>query len=168
MSLLNLADPFLFGKKFLNPVFGSIFKDWLWNANLRHHLTPFGYNLGLNVFLERDQSNLFTTLNYYANKDNNFFGIDVAMLRYPVKLEGIPLQASMRTSLWVQPESQSFYRSKKSFGYLASIKAYYALTKNFETFFELMNKHDGWVPGEVSLSRETAFRLGLAYHIRQH
>ncbi|MEK7811227.1 MAG: hypothetical protein AAB278_05360 [Pseudomonadota bacterium] len=42
LSYLNLVDPFLFGKRGFTTPSGN----WMWNANLRHELTPFGYYSG--------------------------------------------------------------------------------------------------------------------------
>jgi len=166
LSLLNFIDPFLFGVKSLDDYFGTPNNDWRWNATIRHHITPFGNNIGVNVFMKKETTNLFWTLNYYSNKNNRFMGLDASALRYPFQIKNLSLQSSLRASVWLQPKDQSFYANEKSLGYLISVKSYYSITKNFELFLELMNKQSGWVPSEVSLDSETAGRLGFAYHIR--
>ncbi|MDH5377490.1 MAG: hypothetical protein OEX00_04110, partial [Gammaproteobacteria bacterium] len=49
LSLLNLVNPFLINRVHFSAQFEG--RQVLWNASLRHHITPFGYNLGVNVFL---------------------------------------------------------------------------------------------------------------------
>lgn len=163
LSFLNLLNPFLFAKTKFRLDNNS---PWWWNASLRHHLTPFGYNIGVNLFAKDNRLKLFTTLNYFANKKKQFLGLDATLLRVPAHLVNLPIQATLRAALWQQPDNQQFYDSHGKLGGLISATAYHKLGTNGEIYVQLSGKSQGWVPGEVKLGKEIAVKIGIGHYIK--
>jgi len=159
LSLLNLFDPFLLGIRRFS--LNGEKQRWHWNASLRHHLTPFGYNIGINVFYMKDGVNLFTTFNYFAVKNRHYFGLDGTLLNLPISHSRS--HASLRAAVWQQPENLLFYDEEGRLGGLLSATANHKVSDNWELFAQLSAKSQGWVPGEVALNREASVKLGLSY-----
>ncbi len=160
LSLLNLVDPFLFGKK----QFSTQSEQWLWNATLRHHLTPFGYDISTNLFLKnRNDLNIFTSVHFYSNDIGTYPGIDATLLRYPTNVLGKTAYVTPRVAVWLQPEKLLFRDTTSKLGGLVSARLDRPLTygKNWQAYAELEGKTRGWVAGNEYLRGDFSVRLGL-------
>lgn len=160
LSLLNLVDPFIFGKK----QFTSKNEQWLWNATLRHELTPFGYDIATNVFLhERDGHDIFGAVHLYSNATGTYPGIDVTLPRYPINALGKAAHVTPRVSAWLQPEHLLFRDANAKLGGLASIRLDMPLEygSGWQAYGELESKTRGWVAGNEYLTSNLSVRFGL-------
>jgi hypothetical protein len=156
LSLLNLIDPFLFHYSRFTA------GDWQWNLNLRHHLTPFGYNLGSNLFLKKNTFNLLVTANMYVNNESMRPGFDVSVYRFPMTIFDYTLHASLRFIAWLQPQALLFADNKWKPGALTSLQLNFPTRwKSVEGFFAAEYKTDGWVAGNTYLDRAFGIRSGF-------
>ncbi len=164
LSFLNLVDPFYFKVREFKTSDGSA----RWNANLRHHLTPFGYSVEGNLFWRNDQENLklLGRAKAYVNARGVLPGIDVELLRYPVTLYGERIFVSPRVALWLQPENQRFRDEESKVGGLVAARLSVPVSSQWEVFGEVAAKSEGWVPGDEYLDDTVAFRAGLTFHSR--
>lgn len=158
LSLLNLIDPFLFGQQ----QFATPSGDWHWNANLRHMLTPFGYDIATNVFLKsRDDLAIFGAVHSYHNDQTTSLGIDVTLPRYATQVFDKPVHITPRVFAWTQPENLMFRDAAAKLGGLASMRVDVPIENGWEIYGELETKSKGWVAGNEYLGNSTALRMGL-------
>jgi hypothetical protein len=158
LSLLNLIDPFLFGQQQFSLPSG----DWRWNANLRHMLTPFGYDIAANVFLKsRDNLYIFGAVHTYHNDQTTALGLDVTLPRYPASLFGQPVHVTPRVFAWMQPENLMFHDPAAKLGGLASVRVDVPVGDGWEVYGEMVGKSKGWVAGNEYLGNSTALRMGF-------
>jgi len=158
LSLLNLVDPFLFGKR----QFATDSGKWSWNATLRHELTPFGYDIATNVFLkERDGLDIFSAVHFYSNDTGTYPGIDITLPRYPTNLFDKPVHVTPRVSVWSQPEHLLFRDPSTKLGGLMSIRLDVPMRDGWEMYGEVEGKTRGWVAGNEYLGASAALRFGL-------
>ena len=157
LSLINLIDPFLFNYD------GFELGNWTWNANMRHHLTPFGYNIGLNLFLQNGDFKLLVTGNNYSNHEKTFPGLDIRLYRYPSRLLSRQLYSSIRLNTWLQPQDLLFADTQWSPGGLVSLKLEFPTGwNNIELFFEAGKKTRGWVAGNEFLNSTYNIKTGFS------
>ena len=158
LSLLNFVNPMLLGRT----QYSISNSDWKWNASLRHQLTPFGYNLGANLFLKNDQYRIFGTTHLYVNNNRALPGIDVELLRKHVTFFDKTLFLSPRLALWMQPEDLLFHQSRWQPGGLAALHLDIPVSKNgLELYAEVSLKTDGWVAGYDYLTNDFEFKFGI-------
>lgn len=162
LSLVNLVDPFLFGRDHFIARSRKLGGAVRWNANLRHHLTPFGYNLGLNVFLRRAQHNLLATLHTFFNDETWAPGLDLQVLRYPAGVRYSPWNVTTRVAVWRQPAELVFRTEDFDTGGLAAITVEHGKT-TLRPYMQVEYKSDGWVAGNEYLGENWAMRLGVTW-----
>ena len=155
LSLLNLVDPFLFGK---NRFHGRKFD---WNLTLRHHLTPFGYALTTNWFLMTYRLRMLVKCHAYVSRDRTWPGMEVELIRRPMSWLGKPCQVSLRTGIWMQPETLAFREHSAEPGGMAALTVYMPLSKHMEAFVEVQGKTKGWVAGTVYLDENVGSVVGF-------
>lgn len=161
LSLLNLVNPILFRKvqfKGTNPFSGDFFK---WNMTLRHHLTPFGYNIAANIFHKKKSVNTLVKLNIYRNKYRTYPGMEFELLRYPGKLLKKDVNISFLSGIFLQPEDQMFRTKSSEPGGILSLKISSPITDHLELYLNLEGKTNGWVPGNVYLEENFSTVLGV-------
>ncbi|MDH4275887.1 MAG: hypothetical protein OEW08_12700 [Gammaproteobacteria bacterium] len=157
LSFINLVDPAFWGKK-------EFRDDTLrWNFSLRHHLAPFGYNLGMNVFAKYNQQKVFATVNWYSNKHGGMPGVDMEILRLPVNIFEQTSHVSARASAWYQPQGLLFDQTRWRPGGLLSFRLDVPLTTHLELTGEVYAKTTGWVPGLETLERDYGARVGIQW-----
>jgi|GEM_PF-6177385 len=162
LSLINLIDPFLFGKRGFTTPAGN----WMWNANLRHELTPFGYTLASNVFLKnRDGLNIFGTVHLYNNETSTYPGIDVSLTRYPITVFEQPVHITPRLAVWMQPESLMFRDTSAKLGGLVSARIDVPVGKEWSVYGEVESKSMGWVAANEYLGSSLNVRIGLSLSV---
>ncbi len=158
LSLLNLVDPFLFGKR----QFVTDSGDWFWNATLRHELAPFGYDIATNVFLkERDGLGIFSAVHFYNNDTGTHPGIEVTLPRYPASLFNQAVHITPRVFAWAQPENLLFREPSTKLGGLMSVRLDMPIAGGWEMYGELEGKTHGWVAGNEYLDGNVAVRFGV-------
>lgn len=162
LSLVNLADPFLFGRKHFaarHPASGTTV---LWNANLRHHLTPFGYNLGANVFLRSGGINVLATVQGYANDAGWGPGLDVTVQRHTFDKLLPQWRMTTRVAAWQQPAALAYRTGEFDTGALAAVTlehGHHAL----RPFVQVEYKSEGWIAGNEYLGENWALRMGVTW-----
>lgn len=162
LSLLNLLDPFLVGKRAYQA------GHWQWNANLRHHLTPFGFNLGANLFLQRNQLNLLATTNSFTNRETTLPGLDLRLVRYPLTLLTKPVLLDARLAGWYQPRNLLYRDSHWRPGGLASLRVTLPDDDSpAEVYVESSAKSHGWVAGHDYLDANYSIQLGMSWVLRR-
>ncbi len=162
LSLLNLADPWLvlpapwlkLGSVGGDPLFGT--------ANLRHHLTAFGYELAANLFLRAGEHRLFAALHAYVNQQQVLPGLELELLRHRL---GEGLELSGRTMLWLQPRDQLFAEARLMPGALLAARLDARISGPLYGFGQLEGKTEGWVAGNVFLDANLSARLGFSVRL---
>lgn len=161
LSLLNLVDPFLFGQtQFVarDPWAGEPMR---WNANLRHHLTPFGYNLGINLFLHRSDLQLLAILQTFVNNEAWGPGIDLQLQRRAFAASLPDWRLATRLALWSQPAELTYRAGDFTAGGLAALTLEYGQGA-LRPFLQAEYKSEGWVAGNEYLGENLALRAGLS------
>ncbi|MEQ1534184.1 MAG: hypothetical protein ABL906_11560 [Sideroxydans sp.] len=158
LSLLNLMDPFLFGLNQFETPSGKGY----WNANLRHELTPFGYDIAANVFLKSSEgAAIFGALHTYRNDKATSLGVDVTLPRYATRWFDKPVHITPRVFAWMQPDNLMFRDTSTKLGGLASVRVDVPIEEGWEIYGELESKSKGWAAGNEYLDSKLAVRLGL-------
>lgn len=165
LSLVNLADPFLFGRDHFIARNPRTKATVLWNANLRHHLTPFGYNLAINVFLRQSNRKLMATLHSFVNDETWAPGFDVHLLHHPWGGGYPPWAMTTQLAVWRQPAELAFRTTDLDTGGLAAVTIEHG-RRALRPFLQLEYKTDGWVAGNEYLGENWAVRLGLTWWTR--
>lgn len=161
LSLLNLVSPYLFGfSRFTapSPLNGRPFH---WNVSLMHHLTSYGHELSLDLFLAQEDWRWFFAYRHGLNQRGHFPGIEIELWRRPFELQGQPLHVSGTAMLWVQPRGQSYLTSDAIVGGLLRGRLDVPMSRHLGVYFEAEGKTEGWVPGVVDLGPAVAFRSGV-------
>lgn len=165
LSLLNALDPALLG---IIRFPGGRLADgraWSVNANIRHELTSFGYDISLQAFWRLAPVGVFARVHGYANHDRFFPGLDVELLQLPVAVAGVPLSLSARGAVWLQPHEQRFFAKDAQAGGLAGARL--ALARSWiAPYLELEAKTAGWVPANPALDASVTIRLGASLGFR--
>jgi len=145
LSLLNLVNPFLFQKRRFS---GNAYQ---WNATLRHHLTPHGYNISANLFYKKNQVNVLLKLHTYSNKYKTWPGLEIELLGYPKKIRNRIILFSLRSGIWLQPENQTFKTRDSEAGGFGSFKIATPVSDHVDVYIAVEGKTNGWVAGNVYL-----------------
>ncbi|MDH5258339.1 MAG: hypothetical protein OEX07_10025, partial [Gammaproteobacteria bacterium] len=133
----------------------------LWNANIKHYLTPFGYTINLHGYIKTAQQNYLITLNNHFNKSHYFPGIGADIINLPFKFGDTRFTSTIKARLWQQPEQFSFTSASSSIGGSLSTQVEYQWTQKFGTYFQFSYKTPGWLEGNAYLNSNTAIILGL-------
>lgn len=155
---LNVVNPFMvrFREFKLNSSLG-------FNIAMRHHLTSFGDDSQLDLFINRNQKKSVITLHKYSNHDRATYpGLEIANYGSvsPFNMKN-KLTGNVRAMAWIQPKNQAFFTNKGSVGGLVSFRAAYDTNRWFEPYIELEAKTAGWVAGVPYLKGKTSARFGF-------
>ncbi len=162
LSFINLIDPFLFGKRGFTTSSGN----WLWNGNLRHELTPFGYTLASNVFLKNQNDlNIFGTVHLYKNDTGTYPGLDISLPHYPITVFDKPAHITPRLAAWMQPENLMFRDTAAKFGGLISARLDVPVGTEWSVYGEVESKSIGWVAANEYLGSNLSVRMGLSLSV---
>lgn len=162
LSFLNLLDSNLIGFARFNATNPFTKAPFEWNATVRHHLTSFGFTVDLNLFLRQTPWNILFIAHNYLNDSRYFPGVDLELLRYPVKILNRDFLVSPRTALWLQPKDQRFFTDAASLGGLARLKLEWMLAGALLPYVELEAKSEGWVAGNAYLDPSFSAKVGIA------
>lgn len=162
LSYINLVNPFLFRVHRFNSVNPINQQPFQWNMTLRHHLTSFGYSVDANLFYLQKDINALAVLHNYFNYDHYFPGLELTLVRFPIKFNQKRVPLSIRSSIWLQPEEQKFQTEQSELGGIATLKLHYPSFKAWESFIEVEAKTPGWVAGNVYLEDNISVRLGVS------
>lgn len=163
LSLLNLVDPFLFGRnQFMGHRPGS--GNYKWNATLRHHLTPFGYDVSANLFLLGSTSQRLVTVHSYRNQNDSWFGLEWQQFRDAPSGLAPTWRLDWRIALWQQPRSLSFAADEGKWGGAVTLRGFKA-TGNWAPYAQLEAKTEGWLAGNVYLEPNYSVQLGFVLRL---
>jgi hypothetical protein len=161
LSLVNLIDPFLFGRdhfEAVNPIDGRTLR---WNANARHYLAPFGYALAANLYLNGGDEGFLATAWAYVNDVHVLPGLELRWVEQPLTVAGRPLRLSARAALWSQPQDQLFRAREAHSGGLLGARVAFPVGRRWTLYAEAEAKSEGWVPGNASLDADSTLRAGV-------
>ncbi len=161
LSYLNFFDPFLFGKRgflYNNNIINS---PVLWNANLKHYLTPFGYSIDAHLYLQTSNRKVFFTLHNYNNKEHYFPGVSLELISLPQHFGQLFTENTFGISVWNQPKDFSFTSTEAQWGGRMSVYSEQHWNSKFHTFIELSIKSKGWYAGELYLNENENFMFGV-------
>ena len=147
-SLLNFVDLNLFGIDEL----GSKLK---YNFSLRHHMTSFGYMLGANVFFKNEKLSGLISPKFYRNRDHSYPGAELELRNN---------WAWIKLAAWQQPANQLYADDQKMIGGLIELQVS-PLLNNFQPYFKMSMKSEGWVAGNLYLDKNTSFWLGISWRV---
>lgn len=135
------------------------------SLNLKHYLTPFGNSINANVLYKSEKINLFTSILKYSNYNNDFFGLDMQLINYPVDVFDKNVLLNGRASIWEQPENLEFRSSKGKLGGLLGLELKYPVNNKLSLDFGLEGKTKGWVASNVYLEENIITSLGFSFFI---
>jgi hypothetical protein len=165
LSLLNFTSPQFWGHDWMP---GSL--PWggpglLWNASLIHHLTPFGFSVGGEVFLRQGKWSWILGAQGLVNAGMALPGLSAGLFRYPLAVGRRTLFLTGEVSAWLQPEDLLFRadESRPGGALLAGVSV--PLLGGLEAWVEADAKTDGWVPGNVHLDEAVQGRGGLQWSL---
>lgn len=147
LSFLNFVDPHLIG-------FNSFGNSIKWNATLRHHMTPFGYMVGANLFVKKEDTGLLISPKIFKNRNKTFLGVNTQYRKNWITLTG---------AVWQQPKNQSFYTTEGKLGGQIGIAIDYQVN-NFTPYVIFNLKSEGWVEGNPYLSSKFTSRIGIKWN----
>ncbi len=159
LNALNLVSPAIFGVQHI-----KLKQNIYSNYSLRHFLTPFGNNISLDIFLKSSKANLFFSIHTFSNKEKTFGGFETYWLNVPIKSNS--LLVSLRSFIWYQPSTLSFYDKSGKLGGMVNIELSYNKAKFFIPYVELEYKTKGWLAGNVYLNDNFNINSGLKFKIR--
>lgn len=156
MQYLNFISPSMVGVHRI-----KLSEQTVFNFAVRHILNSFGYDLGLDLFLETRGSQWLVGLHGYRNKEKLWPGIEVEnpAIKLRAGSKQIPIQA--RGMLWLQPKEQLFTSTKAEPGGLLQLRAFYPTGKSLKLYAEAEAKTNGWVAANPYLDPNVTVRMGL-------
>jgi hypothetical protein len=165
LSLLNFASPQYWGHDWMP---GSL--PWggpglLWNAALIHHLTPFGFSLGSEVFLRQGKWCWILGVQGLVNAGTALPGLSAELFRYPLAVGRRTLFLTGGASAWLQPEDLLFRTDEVKPGGAVVAGIAVPVLGGLEAWMEGDAKTDGWVPGNVYLDAAAQARAGLQWRL---
>ncbi|GAA3657521.1 hypothetical protein [Flavivirga jejuensis] len=162
LSLLNIANPIVFGKSNF-----KINEKLKINAGLGYTLAPFGGFIDENFwFIFKDRIRIHSYLRQFHNKDNWFLGGGINLLNYSFHQDKLLLNCGM--NFWSQPKNLSFIEEKGDFGYGGNLNLGYKVynTKNNKQSIYLNTglsyKEVGFIPEYASLDENTKLNFGFS------
>lgn len=167
LSFLNFVDPFLLNKHFFAYKYSNSASDEhmpiLWNANIKHYLTPFGYTINLHAFIKMPKHSFLFTLNNHFNKNHHFSGVGADVINLPLRLGTLKLASTIKMRLWQQPRQFSFTTASADTGASLSTRVEYKLTRKLGTYLDISHKTSGWLEGNVYLNSSSSILMGLRF-----
>ncbi|MGZ3651716.1 MAG: hypothetical protein ACXWR1_05190 [Bdellovibrionota bacterium] len=159
LSLLNFADPFLYGREgWTGKIFGQ---EVRWNANVAHTLTSFGYVMDARLFVRHDLEKYLITLHNGFGSNYNP-GLSAEWIEHPIG-DGFAISGAF--TVWPQPKGQRYEERNKQWMVDASTEFLFRWTPLTATFFGVEAKTPGWMLGtpylDGNLSVWTGFRTTL-------
>lgn len=160
LSLLNLADPFLWGREsFRANVAGE---DIDWNARLGYFMTSFGYTVDAHLFLKNSENRFLFTLHNGFTDAHYFPGATLEWVEKPL---GPNIFLSTSVTVWNQPEEQRLETTSAETLVSAGGELKYQWTPATSTYWGLNLKTPGWMAGDVYLDRNFSTWVGLRTQI---
>jgi hypothetical protein len=160
LQRLNYISPFNIG---INSIQAS--KSLRINFSLFHYLTSFGFDQGINLFLDHKASLLFFTFHNYKNFSHQFFGLEAELIDKRFYIEGREFNARPLLILWKQPANQEFRTARGSPGFKASVR----LSKPneyFNPYIIFSAKSRGWVAGDEFLEANFSVKAGISKNLK--
>ncbi len=162
LSLLQILDPFLFGKNYFKLSATSHF-----NISLGFGLTPFGGQVIETVYLRKNKYNVSLSLEQSFNRIKTFWGFRLGLLKLPLNNH---LHLTTEVKVWSQPEELSFNSSQNDFSaYIKSELQYKFLQFDNKRALGLLiggiYKGQGYVIEELNLGRGLTMWGGIIYYL---
>jgi hypothetical protein len=159
LSLLNMLDPFMWGRYYFTWTYDE--KELLWNTNVRHYLTPFGYSIAHSVFLRRADTKLLATWHHHYNQSNYFAGIEAEWLDVPYQLGNTSMHNTLRGGLWWQPQDLRYQTTRGELGGFVALRAKIDNGHHLYPYVEAKYKTAGWLAGDVYLTSKFSVLIGM-------
>jgi hypothetical protein len=156
LSLLNFADPFLYG--FNGWKFHAFGREWTWNARLSHFFTSFGYTVDANLFLKSKERKFLFTIHNGTNNETYFPGVSAEWIDHPLSERW---KVSTGFTLWNQPRNQRVLAKGGEMLASANAKLKFEFSRVVEPFIGVEAKTPGWKAGDVFLERNVSVWTGL-------
>lgn len=161
MQLLNLVSPSLF---FINSI--QLTENLRGNFSLFHYLTPFGYDLGANIFTSFKNTDLFFALHNYHNNKTSTLGIETSLINHPLTISGVPFSITPTVYIWMQPQDLQFKTSEVRTGGKIELSVASLHSKSIHPYITLGAKSEGWVAGDIDLGSSLNVKAGLELLVR--
>jgi hypothetical protein len=155
LSFLNYIDPSMF----MHPYFDI--NEAKASFNFKHYLAPFGSLVDLNIFYKKDNIGIHTKLSRAQNYENNFYGMSVGLIDYPIVSSKLFLSADI--SIFSQPKDLTFKTNDSQTGFKIGAGINYYIYKNISLNADMVHKSKGFVVGTASLERTTYLNSAISF-----
>ncbi|RPH32774.1 MAG: hypothetical protein EHM93_08070 [Bacteroidales bacterium] len=156
LQWLNLISPMIFFRKAI-----IINENLRYNFAVRNILTPFGNDISLNVFLQRNQHNYVFAYHHARNYNKSFPAIQAELFEHPVYIKNSKFLISPKIITGLQPKDQSFTTSRSEFLGLASCRIDWIPKSIIKPYFEVIAKTNGWIAGNAYLNSNLSLKFGI-------
>ncbi|AQG78268.1 hypothetical protein [Spirosoma montaniterrae] len=161
-SLLNIANPMLFGKSTF-----AMTQNLSMSFGLGYILVPFGTMAEENIWISyRNNNNISLCVRQYSNQRNTFWGAELALFD---KLIGRHCAVSGSVQGWKQPQDLSFTTNKGTLGGAAMLRLGYRMYGKTSSPFQWLSvdgnvrvKTEGFIPEDPSLKSATNLAIGIS------
>lgn len=154
-SLLNFADPFIYGfRGWKTHAFG---REWIWSARMSHFITSFGYTIDANLFLKSDERKFLFTWHNGVNNEMYAPGLTLEWIDHPLTERW---SVSTYATLWNQPHAQRVLAKSGEMLAAGGVRVSYEF-KNVNPYVGVEGKTPGWRAGDVFLDRNVSVWTGL-------
>ncbi len=158
LSLLNLADPAMFGIRWGVP-FASA--DWRMTAGLAHQMTSFGQAVTLDLYARDAGASWRAAARLYLSDHLWLPGIELERVRLARTIGGARLEVTPAVGLWLQPAHDRWDDTAAKPGALARLKLAWLRGSRISAFAEVLVKTAGWVAGTPELGPGAEACVGL-------
>lgn len=156
MQYLNFLSPFIIGVNHIR-----LNNNTFFNFAVRHYLTSFGYDLNLDIFINRYNQPFIIGLHGFRNNNKLYPGIEfeVFTAAFSRKNNGFKLQP--KVILWLQPDNQRFYDTGSKPGGLAQLRFSKVTNRAVNVYLDIEGKTHGWAAGNPYIKSNLTVRTGI-------
>jgi hypothetical protein len=132
------------------------------NFSGRYYPTSFGNQIGLELYYQTPQFNIFIAPHINQNETHNFIGIEALLFEKPIKIANQKFLTISRIIADLQPQNQAFKTDKAAFTGLISEQITWKVGKYIYPFLSIEAKNKGWIAGNAFLDEKFSIKMGLS------
>jgi hypothetical protein len=161
LQFLNLLSPMLYTNRSV-----TLPNHVRCNFAIRHFLTSFGSDIKLSVYLDAKDKRIALAYHQANNYKRAFPAVEAELIEKPFALLGMPLCASPRALVGMQPRGQRFMTKNAEFLGLVECRIDWTGKTPVQPWMALSLKTPGWVVGNVFLDANCSVRAGITARLQ--